>query len=75
MTVTRLEARTDFRLEKLAGAPVWHVPADGKADAALDDAWKKLTGGHPRRAARADREGPQRAGAMRGHGRRALFVS
>jgi cell division protein ZapE len=45
MLVTRLEARTDFRLEKLAGAPVWRVPADKKADAALDDAWKRLTGG------------------------------
>src|SRR5262245_28991965 len=45
MTVTRLDSRTDFRLEKLAGAPVWHVPAGSKADAALDDAWKKLTGG------------------------------
>ena len=46
MVVTRLEARTDFRLEKLAGTPVWHVPADAKAGTALDDAWKKLTGGH-----------------------------
>src|SRR5262245_21940570 len=45
MIATRLNARTDFRLEKLAGAPVWHVPADRKADAALDQAWKKLTGG------------------------------
>jgi cell division protein ZapE len=47
MMVTQLESRTDFRLEKLAGQPVWHVPADGAADAALDDAWKKLTGGQP----------------------------
>jgi cell division protein ZapE len=47
MVVTRLASRTDFRLEKLAGAPVWHVPADAAADAALDAAWKKLTGGHP----------------------------
>ena len=27
MTIVRLEARTDFRLEKLAGQTVWHVPA------------------------------------------------
>ena len=47
MVVTRLEARTDFRLEKLAGQPVWHVPADRAADVALEDAWRKLTGGHP----------------------------
>ena len=29
MEVVRLAARTDFRLEKLAGQPVWHAPADG----------------------------------------------
>ena len=45
MNVVRLDARTDFRLEKLAGAPVWHVPADTKADAAMDLAWRRLTGG------------------------------
>ena len=44
--VVRLEARTDFRLEKLAGLPVWYVPADAAADAKLDDAWRRLTGGH-----------------------------
>jgi cell division protein ZapE len=46
MEVVRLDARTDFRLEKLAGLPVWYVPADAAADAALDDAWRRLTGGH-----------------------------
>jgi cell division protein ZapE len=46
MDVVRLDARTDFRLEKLAGLPVWYVPADEAADAALDDAWRRLTGGH-----------------------------
>ena len=44
MEVARLDARTDFRLEKLAGMPVWYVPADAKADAALDDAWRRLAG-------------------------------
>jgi cell division protein ZapE len=44
--VVRLSARTDFRLEKLAGAPVYHVPADATADAALDEAWRRLAGGH-----------------------------
>jgi cell division protein ZapE len=47
MDVVRLEARTDFRMEKLGGAPVWHVPADTRADAALDQAWRRLAGGHP----------------------------
>ena len=43
--VVRLDARVDFRLEKLTGMPTWYVPADAKADAALDDAWRRL-GGH-----------------------------
>jgi cell division protein ZapE len=47
MDVVELRARTDFRLEKLAGAPVWYVPADGAANAALDEAWRRLTAGHP----------------------------
>ncbi len=46
LEVVRLAARTDFRLEKLAGAPVWYVPADRAADAALDAAWHRLTSGH-----------------------------
>src|SRR5256885_10195123 len=41
MEVMRLEARTDFRLEKLAGVKMWLVPADRSADAALDKAWAK----------------------------------
>jgi cell division protein ZapE len=43
----RLSARADFRLEKLAGQPVWHVPGDRAADRALDEAWRRLTGGQP----------------------------
>jgi cell division protein ZapE len=46
MEIVELEARTDFRLEKLAGAPVWYVPADAAATAALDEAWGRLTAGH-----------------------------
>jgi cell division protein ZapE len=45
MDVVRLAARTDFRLEKLSGVPVWHVPADKTADLAMNDAWQRLTGG------------------------------
>ena len=44
--VVRLEARIDFRLEKLTGVPTWYVPDDAKADAALDEAWQRLAGGH-----------------------------
>jgi cell division protein ZapE len=46
MEVVRLAARGDFRLEKLAGAPVWHVGA-GAAQAALDAAWRRLAAGQP----------------------------
>jgi cell division protein ZapE len=45
MDVVRLTARADFRLEKLAGLPVWHVPADKAADAALDEAWRRIAAG------------------------------
>ena len=42
--VLRLDSRTDFRLEKLGGAPVYHVPADAAAQAAIDAAFRGLTG-------------------------------
>jgi cell division protein ZapE len=44
MDVMRLDARTDFRLEKLVGVKMWLVPADRDADAALDQAWARMTG-------------------------------
>ncbi len=44
MEVAQLTARTDFRMEKLAGLPVWYSPVNGHAHAALDTAWEKLTG-------------------------------
>jgi cell division protein ZapE len=47
MDVLRLDARTDFRLEKLAGVKMWLVPADRAADAALGKAWVKMTGNAP----------------------------
>jgi cell division protein ZapE len=52
MQVMELSARTDFRLEKLAGQPVWHVLDDklvtrGTGCAvALDPSWQRLTSGH-----------------------------
>jgi len=49
MKVLRLDARTDFRLEKLAGVKMWLVPADAAAAAALDRAWIKMTGSAPRK--------------------------
>src|SRR4051794_26352706 len=47
MDVLRLDARTDFRLEKLAGVKMWLVPPDDEAGAALDKAWAKMTGNAP----------------------------
>ena len=44
MDVLKLEARTDFRLEKLVGVRMWLVPADAVAEAALDRAWVRMTG-------------------------------
>ncbi|GMO42958.1 cell division protein ZapE [Bradyrhizobium sp. TM233] len=44
MDVARLDARTDFRLEKLQGVPMWLTPADADADAALDRAWSRMSG-------------------------------
>jgi cell division protein ZapE len=44
MDVLRLDARTDFRLEKLVGVKMWLVPADAAATAALDQAWVRMTG-------------------------------
>jgi cell division protein ZapE len=44
MDVVRLEARTDFRLEKLRESSVYHVPADDRAHTALSQAFEALTG-------------------------------
>jgi cell division protein ZapE len=53
----RLAARTDFRLEKLAGSPVWHVPADARADAALDAVFFTLSGVEQGRPQKIDVKG------------------
>jgi cell division protein ZapE len=47
MDVLRLDARTDFRLEKLAGVKMWLVLADANADTELDKAWATMTGNAP----------------------------
>ena len=44
MGVAKLEARTDFRLEKLAGSPVFYTPANEESHAALTRAFRSLTG-------------------------------
>jgi cell division protein ZapE len=44
LEVVRLDARTDFRLEKLDGLASWHVPANDQARAAIDLGWRRLAG-------------------------------
>jgi cell division protein ZapE len=44
LDVVELDARTDYRLEKLKRAPVYYTPLGQKADAALDAAFLALTG-------------------------------
>jgi cell division protein ZapE len=45
MQVMELDARTDFRMEKLGGLPVYYTPADGQAAQAVDEAFARLGGG------------------------------
>ncbi len=45
MEVVHLDARTDFRLEKLGESPVYFTPADDTARRALDDIFRRLTRG------------------------------
>jgi len=52
MQVVRLDARTDYRLEKLQGHPVYYAPADADAKAAIDVLYEELSEGQkavPRR--------------------------
>ena len=44
MEILELDSRTDFRLEKLSGAPVYYSPLGPAADAGLDRAFLALTG-------------------------------
>ena len=44
LDVIRLDARTDYRLHKLNGVALWHVPADARARTEIDAAWHRLAG-------------------------------
>ncbi len=44
LDVVELRSRTDFRLEKLARAPVYYSPDDLRAEASLDATFESLTG-------------------------------
>ena len=47
MDVVDLVAQKDFRLDKLAGNPLYFTPVDAASRAALDAHWDRLTGHHP----------------------------
>jgi cell division protein ZapE len=57
MDIAVLQARKDFRLDKLAGNPLYFTPVDAKSRAALDAHWNKLTGRHPGKAVTIDVKG------------------
>jgi cell division protein ZapE len=46
MEIVELKSRTDFRLEKLAGAPVYYTPNTEQARLSLDAAFFKLSSHH-----------------------------
>ncbi len=52
LDVLVLDGGRDFRRARLKGQPTWHVPPNGRADAALDRAFADLSGGVAPRAAR-----------------------
>jgi cell division protein ZapE len=50
--IVHLDARTDFRLEKLGDSPVYFTPADDKARRALDELFARMTRGATPKAAK-----------------------
>ena len=63
MEVEELLAAKDFRLEKLAGKPLYFTPADANAAAQMDRLWRGADRQHPGAPLDAGRQGPQAAGA------------
>ncbi len=52
LDVLVLDGGRDFRRARLRGQPTWHVPPNGRADAALDRAFDSLSGGATPKAER-----------------------
>lgn len=44
LEVLHLDAARDYRRDRIRGLPTWHVPADARAERALDAAFAELTG-------------------------------
>jgi cell division protein ZapE len=49
LDVLVLDGDRDYRRQRLAGTTTWHVPADGRAERALDAAFERLARGAPAR--------------------------
>jgi cell division protein ZapE len=47
MDIEEMLATRDFRLEKLAGKPLYFVPANAQAKGAMDRLWAELSGNQP----------------------------
>jgi cell division protein ZapE len=47
LDVLVMDGQRDWRRQHLQGVGTWHVPVDGRADAAVSAAFAKLTGGEP----------------------------
>ncbi|WP_408906244.1 cell division protein ZapE [Roseomonas rosulenta] len=47
LEVLVIDSARDYRRERIRGLPTWHVPADGRAERALDAAFAELTGDAP----------------------------
>jgi cell division protein ZapE len=47
MDLEQLLAAKDFRLDKLAGKPLYFTPTDARTKAEMDRLWGELTGNHP----------------------------
>lgn len=43
LDVLELDGETDYRLQRIAGAPVYYTPEDGDGGEILDKAWRRLT--------------------------------
>ncbi|WP_244274561.1 cell division protein ZapE [Labrenzia sp. OB1] len=55
--ILHLDSPTDYRLEKLAGAPVYITPLGETADARMDEIWTKLTHGMKPHTAELENKG------------------
>ncbi len=58
----------DWRRDRLRALPTWHVPADARADAALDTAFRDLTAGAPAKSERLTVMGRQLTIPLAAHG-------